>query len=623
MGLSLPLLVRARVADSATAPRTIAFLYGVNVLGAASGALLAPWVLVRHLGMAGACAAAALANLAAAAGALLAGPARPPEGRDAGGAAGPAAPWAAVAPPATISARFPQWLLLYALSGFIALSFEIVWFRLIDVGVKSTAFTFGTVLCVYLVGLGAGSLAGSRLAPRLARPLEAFLDAQLAILATAGGAVALLATLPPRAPVYLWFFEYWRQDPFFQLGADWNAGALARLYALYPLALYGVPTVLMGLSFGALQRAVQDDPATSGRKVGFLQAANIAGCTAGSLLTGLVLLERVGTAGTVRLLVAAGALVFLAVRGRAAGLTRGLALRGLVLVVVLVALPGQATLWERLHGVARGEGRPTFVGEDASALSAVVPAPGGSWRVVVNGLPHSWLPYEGIHTLLGAVPALVHPAPRRIAVVGLGSGETAWAVACRPETETVRVFEIAASQPRLLREASAVAPFASLVQLLADPRVTIEAADGRQALARSGEPYDVVQVDAMFRTSAGSGNLYSVEFFRLCARRLAPGGIVCTQKPSRRVGLTFAEALPHAVDFDNIVIGSNDPLPIDPVAWRARLDRPDVAARFPKEALLAIRERLGEGREARRNPTRGWTQSRPLPRDEFATPARR
>jgi spermidine synthase len=624
MGLSLPLLVRARVADSATAPRTIAFLYGVNVLGAAAGALLAPWVLVRHLGMAGACSAAALANVAAAAGALLAGPARPGEGRVALGAAGAPPP---VAPAATTATRFPQWLVLYALSGFVALSFEIVWFRLIDVGVKSTAFTFGTVLCVYLLGLGAGSLAGSRLAPRLGRPLEAFLDAQLAILATAGAAVALLAALPAHAPVYHWFFEYWRQDPFFQLGADWNAGSLARLYALYPLALYGVPTVLMGLSFGALQRAVQDDPATSGRKVGFLQAANIAGCTAGSLLSGLVLLERVGTAGTVRLLVAGGALVFLAVRARATGLTRGLALRALVLALVLGALPGQAALWERLHGVARGgDGpeRPTFVGEDASAVSAVVPAPGGNWRVVVNGLPHSWLPYEGIHTLLGALPAVVHPAPRRIAVVGLGSGETAWAVACRPETETVRVYEIAASQPRLLREASAVAPFASLVQLLADPRITIEAADGRQALARSSERYDLVQVDAMFRTSAGSGNLYSLEFFRLCASRLAPGGIVCTQKPSRRVGLTFAEALPHAVDFDNIVIGSNDPLPIDPSAWRARLDRPEVAARFPTEALHAIRERLAEGREAHRNPdARVGLNLDLFPRDEFATPARR
>jgi spermidine synthase len=624
MGLSLPLLVRARVSDQATAPRTIALLYGINVLGAAAGALLAPWVLVRHLGMAGACVAAAAANVAAAAGALLAGPARgpvpaPSPTRMASGAAA-----TGTTPP---GARFSQWLLLYALSGFVALSLEIVWFRLIDVGVKSTAFTFGTVLCVYLLGLGAGSLAGSRLAPRLERPLHAFLDAQLGVLAAAGAAVALLAAVPPGAPLYHWFFEYWRQDPFFQLGADWNAGVLARLYVLYPLALYGTPTVLMGFSFGALQRAVQDDPATSGRKVGFLQAANIAGCTAGSLLTGLVLLDRAGTAGTVRLLVGAGAFVFLVARARAGGLTRGLALRAATLAVVLAALPGQQALWERLHGVAPEAdpaGRRVLVGEDASAVSALVPAPGGHWRVVVNGLPHSWLPFEGIHTLLGALPALVHPAPARIAVVGLGSGETAWAVSCRPETRTVRVFEIAASQARLLREANAVTPFASLTQLLSDPRVAVEAADGRRALARTDERYDVIQVDAMFRTSAGSGNLYSLEFFRLCAARLAPGGIVCTQKPSRRVGLTFAEALAHAVDFENIVIGSNDPLPIDPAAWRARLDRPEVAARFTEEARRAIRERLGEGRPAHRNPNARVGLNRDLfPRDEFATPARR
>jgi hypothetical protein len=621
MGLSLPLLVRARVADAVGAPRTIALLYGVNVLGAAAGALAAPWLLVRHLGMAGACAAAAAANVAAALGAVLAGSVE--------GAAAAGPPSGTARPLIERADPFARWVLLYALSGFTALSLEIVWFRLIDVGVKTTAFTFGTVLCVYLLGLGAGSLLGSRLAPYMPRPLAVFLDAQLAILATAGAAVALLASLPTQTPLYRWFFAYWRQEPFFQLGADWNAGALVRLYAAYPLALYGVPTVLMGVSFAALQRAVQDDPRTAGRKVGFLQAANIAGCVAGSLLTGLFLLERVGTAGTLRLLVLGTGCVLLAVRARAEGLTRGLALRAAVLVLVLVALPGQEALWQRLHGVeprSRGAGptRVAFIGEDASALSAVLPRPGGGWRVAVNGLPHSWLPYDGIHTLLGALPALVHPAPRKIAVVGLGSGETAWAVACRKETETIRVFEIAASQPRLLREARALTPYPALVQLLEDDRVEIEVADGRQALSLSGERFDIVQVDAMFRTSAGSGNLSSVEFFRLCASRLAPGGIVCSQKPSRRVGLTFAEALPHSVDFANIIIGSNDPLPIDPAAWRARLEHPDVAARFPPEARRAIHERLGEGRPARRNPDARIGLNRDLfPRDEFATPASR
>ena len=72
------------------------------------------------------------------------------------------------------------------------------------------------------------------------------------------------------------------------------------------------------------------------------------------------------------------------------------------------------------------------------------------------------------------------------------------------------------------------------------------------------------------------------------------------------------------------MIGSNDPLPIDPAAWWARLDRPAGAARFPTEALHAIRERLGEGREARRNPdARVGLNLDLFPRDEFATPARR
>ncbi len=618
MGMSLPFLVRATVRETASASRVIGALYGVNVLGAAAGALLAPWVLIRFLGMEGAALVGAGANLVAAAVALAVGRRavrRPDPTR--------LHPVEAAPVEADRSVSFGQWTLLYALSGFLALSLEVVWFRLMEVGVKSTAFTFGTVLCVYLLGLGAGSLVGGRRAARLARPLPVFLDYQLLLLASAGGAVALLARLPPGTPIYRWFFDYWRQDSFFQLGADWNAGALVRLYGLLPLALYGAPTVLMGLSFGALQRAVQDDPATSGRKVGLLQAANIAGCAAGSLVTGLVLLERIGTAGTLRLLVAAGGLLFLAVRARATGVSRGLVARAAFALLVLAALPSNDRLWKRLHGVTVDK-PPSFIGEDASALSVVMPGVEWRWRVTVNGLPHSWLPFEGIHTLLGAVPALIHPAPQDIAVIGLGSGETAWAASCREETRSVRVFEIAASQPRLLRAVSVVAPFPGLLELLSDPRVAMEAADGRQALARDERRYDIVQVDALYRTSAGSGNLYSLEFFRLCASRLKPGGLVCTQKPSRRVGLTFAAALPHALDFGNMVVGSNEELPIDPAAWEARLLRPEVARRFDRDMIEGISARLHEARPAWRNPTARVGLNRDLfPRDEFSTPAGR
>ena len=35
---------------------------------------------------------------------------------------------------------------LLVVSGFAGIALEIAWFRLMDVGVKSTAYTFGTVL---------------------------------------------------------------------------------------------------------------------------------------------------------------------------------------------------------------------------------------------------------------------------------------------------------------------------------------------------------------------------------------------------------------------------------------------------------------------------------------------
>jgi predicted PurR-regulated permease PerM len=87
------------------------------------------------------------------------------------------------------------------------------------------------------------------------------------------------------------------------------------LYVVLPLFLFALPTALMGFAFPVLQRAVHDEVRSSGRKVGALQAANITGCVAGSLLVGLLALEFLGTAEALRALVGVG-LVFAAVGWR-------------------------------------------------------------------------------------------------------------------------------------------------------------------------------------------------------------------------------------------------------------------------------------------------------------------
>lgn len=608
MGMSLPFLVRAMVRSAPTAGETVGRLYAVNLLGAATGAALTPWVLIRLSGMRGAVLCAAAANVAAAL-IVLAGLTT---------ADGTAAGTAEATAPATTaeSLSLAFWALLYGLGGFCALSLEMLWFRLTDVALKATSFTFGTVLCIYLLGMAAGTLAGVPVARRVRDPLRVFLRCQAGILVWAGAAVVALSRLPSRLPPFPTLLEYWSAPRPFNLGADWNAGTLVLLYAAVPAFLYGVPTFLMGMSFTVLQRAVHDDARTSGRKVGVLQACNIAGCVAGTLIVGLGALGWWGTTGTLRALMIAG-LVFVAVMAWRRPLAWDTVTLGGALVALAVTLPGQSELWLRLHGNAGGE---AMVEEDATGMAAMIPG-GGRWSLWVNGRTNSSLPFGGFHTLLGAAPAVMHAEPREVAIVGLGSGDTAWASACRRETGRVTVYEICAPQIALLqRLARSPEPPPRLLSFLQDPRITTVVADGRNALARSAKHFDVIEMDALFPSSPFSGNLYSVEFFRLCARRLRPGGLMCAWSPKPRVTATFMAAFRHVVEMrqGQLLVGSNEPIEIALDAWRARAASPEVTSYLGANNARKLAEALGTARIAEPAAvTAGDLNHDLFPRDEF------
>ena len=616
MGMSLPFLARAMVRDAAGAARTIGILYGINVLGASFGAMATPWVLIRFVGMRGAVTAAAAANLLAAVAALLAAPRPGARARDEG--VQPVRSFEGREPPA--SRPLALWMGLYATSGFCALALEILWFRFLDVAVRSTAFTFGTLLSLYLLGCAAGSLAGSGLVARVKRPLWAFLFFQCLLLAWSAGAILLIARLPPDTPVLAYFDEAWRTTRSVRLGRDTDLGRLAATYLGLPALLFGLPTVLMGLSFPVLQRAVQDDVRTSGRKVGLLQAANIAGCIVGSLAVGLLLLDRIGTAGSFRLLAGVGAL-FAGLGIRFYGWRSAFLPLAVVLVALVFGLPDGDRLWARLHGSTR---EAILVDEDATGVAALTPS-GDTWEVWINGRSFSRLPFGGMHTVLGAIPAIVHPAPREVAIIGLGSGDTAWAVGCRgPATERVTVFEI--SGPNLgllerLRQQGAAPP--TLASFLADPRVRHVVADGRNSLENARERFDVIEIDALWPSNAYSGNLYSVEFFELCARRLAPGGLMCSWCPTQRVRHSFRRAFPHVIQTrgGQIMVGSNDPIALDLSVWRRRATDARVVAYLGPEQSQAVVADLVTA-EAAPPLSAGREQlNRDLhPRDEFRAP---
>ena len=616
MGMSLPFLVQAMVRNVGTAGRTIGYLYGFNVVGASIGAFITPWILIRFLGVREAVLVAVGLNLLAGLGALVIAP-RVPTRASGDGELQPPPDEAALGP------SFPTWLLLYTLSGFCALSLEILWFRLVDVGVRGTAFAFGTVLSIYLAGLATGSLVGARFIERVKRPLRTFLLCQCAILFCSGMVLLLLAVLPTDLPGYAWFFEIWTKDRVVVLGRTQDLGRLIRLYLVLPLATYGVPTLLMGFSFTVLQRAVQDDPQTSGRKVGFLQAANIAGNVAGSLVVGLLALNVLGTTGSMRALLLCG-LVFSFVGIHRYGARSVFGVAAVALLVLVTLMPGQQDLWNRLHGSV---GDLALIEEDASSVVVVKPEDPG-WRVVVNGVYHSWLPYGGIHSLLGALPAMMHPNPRDVAVIGLGSGDTAWAAASRAETKRLQVYEIARPQLNLLTRFAELHTETKLAGFLDDPRLDLSITDGRNALLGSDELYDLIVVDALRPVSAYSGNLHSLEFLERCAQKLKPGGLMSIWAPTVRGRASFAQAFPYTVHFEapRVLVGSNHAIQVDPSAWRdhalSSFTRSYLGPTVGQQVVTALRS-PNPTLEERDAPGYQDDLNHDLfPRDEFLTPLR-
>jgi spermidine synthase len=456
--------------------------------------------------------------------------------------------------------RLLQWSVMVFVSGFLIISLEIVWFRVIGTLLHHDAYAFCLILGMFLVGDGLGIVAGAELAPSLTDPRRTFQLLQGAMGLYALASLAALFALTGYAGVSL-------------IGVE---GPLP--YRLvFALVAVLPPAFLLGMSFPITQRAVQDDPAAIGRRVGLVQLCNILGNTAGAVVTGLVLLHWFGTAWTLRLIgIGCLAYVLFALwHGR--NRRRDVALV-LALAVLIALFPANAAFWSALHGTTVEEG--AIVGEDRTGI-AVLRAAGSRVQagdtyagsvglahdtLFISGHPQSRVPFLMGHGALGAVGALLHPDPQDILIIGQGTGGTPLAAGINPKTRNVRVVDIAAPVFDVMREAARRwaddALHRPLREYYADSRYTRVVADARHLLLTEETRYDIIEADAVMPTSALAGQLYSTDFFRLALRRLKPGGFVVQWVPSDRTLATFLRVFPYVVRINFMLIGSASPITI-------------------------------------------------------------
>jgi len=249
--------------------------------------------------------------------------------------------------------------------------------------------------------------------------------------------------------------------------------------------------------------------------------------------------------------------------------------------VLLVSFPSNEQLWGFLHGATPE--RFTLV-EERTCVNALVQH-GDTQMLHLNAAAQNGLPYDDFHLLIGLLPALLHPNPQRSLAVGLGIGATPYGMLLDPRMQSVETVEICAGLGALLADIGERGARDSR-RLLEDPRLHLAFGDGRKRLLTAEQPYDVITVDALRPQSAYSGNVYSVEFYRLVADRLAPGGLFAQWVPTERVLASVAEVFPHVATAvgpgaAQLLIASNEPIPDD---------RAQVLARFraqPRGSLSA------------------------------------
>jgi tetratricopeptide (TPR) repeat protein len=115
--------------------------------------------------------------------------------------------------------------------------------------------------------------------------------------------------------------------------------------------------------------------------------------------------------------------------------------------------------------------------------------------------------------------AVFEPVPRRVLIIGFGSGMTASAVARYPDVERIDCVEI---EPAVIH----AAPYLESLNrnVLSDPRVHVIFDDARNFLLTSREEYDLIISEPSNPWIAGIATLFTDEYYTAVRQRLAPGG---------------------------------------------------------------------------------------------------
>lgn len=608
MGATLPVLSAALLRSPDYKANSITRLYTCNLAGAIGGTLVAGFVLLPSLGVRSTIYFAAIINIAIALVAVYAD-------RNVATTVNESADvleddsQSKTGSDTTVDRSKQFWLLCAFASGFVTISTQVAWTRLLTMIIGSSTYAFSIVVALFLIGLSLGAwLIGKKINPAKLR--DAVLKAELATavslfisLSVVNRSPGLLISTGMRFGIASW------------LGLLALQIMAAALIVLLPAFLMGtiMPMVLVWAGEGA--------GSTSVKRVGRAYAVNTIGAIAGAFSAGFVLIPFLGTKQTI-LFAAAFCVIIsgLAYQPQPGAqdpqLRRaiGIGLSAGAIIVLFVFAPAM-NLSDLSIGaydsLIRVLAKTRGVKDDASAkpddVHQLVMYKEGrtstvsvrkDWDITsmaINGRTNASdrddMPTQ---VMLAQVPILVAPNIRNGLIVGFATGVSAGAILQSP-MESVTCVEL---EPATIPGSR----FFEHVnhQPLNDPRFRLVIDDARTILRVDPTRYDVIMSEPSHPWVPGVANLFTEEFFTLGRDRLSEGGVFVqwlqiyqlSNESLRSILATYARVFPHVMMFrvggaadgkDLILVGSKERLTLDHIAERMRNER--IAAELARVNL--------------------------------------
>lgn len=579
MGATLPLLCRFYVLNLDHLGAQAGRLYGLNTIGAALGALLCGFWAINILGIQGTVLAAAGVNgMIGLACLLLSGGKGKRRARvrstgeyikvfskDRTSTRG-------TPEPSSFERRAA--LVIFAVTGFCSMAYEVILTKLLGLIVGPTTYSFTIVLVVFIFGLALGSIIFGRLADKTAAPFKLLIWTQM------GAAFFILGASQLLGNSQLFFAKliYVFQDHFALL-------SLTKALALFVFLI--IPTLFLGASFPLVGKIFTRSFSRVGRSIGFAYSINTVGAVLGSFCAGFLLIPLMGKENSLRLVIATQLLTSLAAgfillaKRRQKHKPIFLAVPAVLGFILCFLYPSwnqdllagskyhrlsyfessiRNTGW--LDSLFRGndilssyeQSEHVHYGEDVggfTAISRTSDAFGNiMYSMAISGKTDASSRKDmKTQTLLTHFPMLFHPSAKSVMVVGLASGITAGEVLHYP-IERLDILEIN-------RQVVIASDYFNEWNnhVLDHPKTHLILQDARAHLQLTRRKYDVIISEPSNPWMAGLAVLFTSENFARARDRLKENGIFVQWfhaydmdwETFALVGRTFARVFPNSL----------------------------------------------------------------------------